>query len=250
MRCVKAPENPDRPLLCFLTEGHLIGIALAEECVFHAACTINKDDRHVISAGPRQVGSDIILLIILFERGFGRGAAEIVDVELCVTDDVRRKPWVGAAAEAATAAFNFLRARLARQYSLLCARAFFFFSGSICPLASRRLLAFDAAFWSRSLRDCFVTRGLTNGQACSSSCVQAPATSPRCERRTAPFCTSKGTRARHGFEGASIELAGEGASKPSPPDAESGDAMAARNANGLEGLSIDGLSIDCLSGAR
>ena len=54
----------------------------------------------------------------------------------------------------------------------------------------------------------------------------------------------------HGFEGASIDLAGEGASKPSPPDAESGDAMAARNANGLEGLSIDGLSIDCLSGAR
>ena len=47
MRCVKAPENPDRPLLRFLTEGHLIGIALAEECVFHAACTINKDDRHV-----------------------------------------------------------------------------------------------------------------------------------------------------------------------------------------------------------
>ena len=158
---------------------------------------------------------------------------------------------MGAAAEAATAAFNFLRARLARQYSLLCARAFFFFSGSICPLASRRLLAFDAAFWSRSLRDCFVTRGLTNGQACSSSCVQAPATSPRCERRTAPFCTSKGTRARHGFEG---ELAGEGASRPSPPDVESGDALAARNANGLDGLRIDwrvvGVQGECKMNAR
>ena len=88
MRCVKAPEHPDRPLLRFLTKGHLIGIALAEECVFHAACTINKDDRHVISAGPRQVGWDIILLIILFERCIGRGAAEIVGVELRVTDDV------------------------------------------------------------------------------------------------------------------------------------------------------------------
>jgi len=43
----------------------------------------------------------------------------------------------GGTASPATAAFNFLRARLARQYSLLCARAAFFFSGSICPLASR-----------------------------------------------------------------------------------------------------------------